>query len=101
MKKLNDRKSSPAVDAARAALNDAKAKFNAIPDGLPSDNKDAVTAAIAALDAALKAVPADKPSPGQKPTGKPGGSSPFDFLTSILKAIGSFFTGIFGKGLSS
>ena len=103
MKKLNDRKSFPAVDAARAALNDAKAKFNAIPDGLPSDNKDAVTAAIAALDAALKAVPADKPSekPGQKPTGKPGGSSPFDFLTSILKAIGSFFTGIFGKGLSS
>ena len=103
LKKLDGRKSSPAVDAARAALNDAKAKFNAIPDGLPSDNKDAVTAAIAALDAALKAVPAEKPSekPGQKPTGKPGGSSPFDFLTSIFKAIGSFFTGIFGKGLSS
>ena len=99
MKKLNDRKSSPAVDAARAALNDAKAKFNAIPDGLPSDNKDAVTAAIAALDTALKTVPAEKPS--DKPSEKPGGSNPFDFLTSIFKAIGSFFTGIFGKGLSS
>ena len=103
LKKLDGRESSPAVDAARAALNDAKAKFNAIPDGLPSDNKDAVTAAIAALDAVLKAVPADKPSekPGQKPAEKSDGSSPFDFLTSIFKAIGSFFTGIFGKGLSS
>ena len=99
LKKLDGRKSSPAVDAARTALNDAKAKFNAISDGLPSDNKDAVTAAIAALDTALKTVPAEKPS--DKPSEKPGGSNPFDFLTSIFKAIGSFFTGIFGKGLSS
>lgn len=99
LKKLDGRKSSPAVDAARTALSDAKAKFNAISDGLPSDNKDAVTAAIAALDAALKAVPAVKPA--DKPSERPGGSSPFDFLTNIFKAIGNFFTGILGKGLSS